>query len=135
MKSSFEMIKEEMMKYKSTPAVADRMEKVFKMRDTVQLINGIIYLQGKDINQETTKIVARNVLEKEGKPVFIAVDNGEEQFCYIVCQKNQEVNGKVLNCKDFMQKIIDKTNGKGGGVQNFAQVVHNKKGINYTDYF
>ena len=133
MKSSFEMMKEEMMKYKSASSVADRMEKVFKMRDTAQFINGIIYLQGKDISQEVLKIVARSVMVKENKPVFITSDNKDEQFCYIVCQKNQEVNGKVLNCKDFMQKIIDKTNGKGGGVQNFAQVVHGVKGVDYVE--
>ncbi len=131
MKSSFEMIKEEMVKYKSTPAVQERMEKVFKMRDTAQFINGIIYLQGKDINQETAKIVARSVLIKENMPVFIAVDNNDEQFCYIVCLKDGKIGDKPLNCKDFMQKIIDATGGKGGGVQNFAQVVHNVKNFDY----
>ena len=125
MKSSFEMIKEEMMKYKSTPAVQERMEKVFKMRDTAQVVNDIIYLQGQDINQETAKIVARMTMVKENKPVFIGVDNKSgEQFCYMVCLKDSKIGDKPLNCKEFMQKIIDKTNGKGGGVQNFAQVLH-----------
>ena len=133
MKSSFELIKEEMMKYKSTPAVAERMEKVFKMRDTAQFINGIIYLQGKDINQEITKIVARSVMIKENKPVFISVNNNGEQFCYIVCQNNQEVNGKILNCKNFIQEIIDKTNGKGGGIQNFAQAIHGVVNFDYSE--
>ena len=133
MKSSFEMIKEEMMKYKSTPAVQERMEKVFKMRDTAQLVNGVVYLQGQDINQETAKIVARMTMVKENKPVFIGVDNKSgEQFCYMVCLKDSKIGDKPLNCKEFMQKIIDKTNGKGGGVQNFAQVVHNQKGMNYA---
>ena len=135
MKSSFEMIKEEMMKYKSTPAVAERMEKVFKMRDTAQVINGIIYLQGKDINQEITKIVARSVMIKENKPVFISIDNKDgEQFCYMVCLKDSRIGDKPLNCKEFIQKIIDKTNGKGGGIQNFAQVVHNIKGVDYSEF-
>ncbi len=134
MKSSFEMIKEEMMKYKSTPAVQERMEKVFKMRDTAQVINGIICLRGQDINQETAKIVARIAMVKENKPVFISIDNKNgEQFCYMVCLKDSKIGDKPLNCKEVIQKIIDKTNGKGGGVQNFAQVSHNIKNVNYLE--
>ena len=123
---------EEKVKYTSNPAVSERIEKVFKMKDTAEVVNGVIYLKGADINQETAKIVARYVMLQENKPVFIATSSKTgEQFCYIVCQKNQELNGKVLNCKDFMQKIIDKTGGKGGGIQNFAQVVHSANGVDY----
>ena len=135
MKSSFEMMKEEMAKYTSNPAVSERIEKIFKMKDTAEVVNGVIYLKGADINQETAKIVARYVMLQENKPVFIATSSKTgEQFCYIVCQKNKELNGKVLNCKDFMQKIIDKTNGKGGGIQNFAQVVHNMRWVDYVEF-
>lgn len=134
MKSSFELMKEEMMKYKSSSAVAERMEKVFKMRDTAQLVSGVIYLQGRDISQEVVKIVARSVMVKEGKPVMISTeDKNGECFCYIVCLKDSKIGDKPLNCKEFAQKIIDKTSGKGGGVQNFAQVVHKVKGVDYTD--
>ena len=122
------------MKYKSASAVAERMEKVFKMRDTAQLINGVIYLQGRDIGQEVVKIVARSVMVKEGKPVMISTeDKNGECFCYIVCLKDSKIGDKPLNCKEFAQKIIDKTNGKGGGVQNFAQVVHKAKGVDYLE--
>jgi alanyl-tRNA synthetase len=134
MKSSFEMMKEEMMKYKSSSAVAERMEKVFKMRDTAQLVSGVIYLQGRDISQEVVKIVARSVMVKEGKPVMISTeDKNGECFCYIVCLKDSKIGDKPLNCKEFAQKIIDKTNGKGGGVQNFAQVVHKVKEVDYLE--
>jgi alanyl-tRNA synthetase len=60
-------------------------------------------------------------------------DKNGECFCYIVCKKDHKINGQVLNCREFAQKIIDKTSGKGGGVQNFAQVVHKVKGVDYTD--
>ena len=134
MKSSFELMKEEMMKYNSSSAVAERMEKVFKMRDTAQLVSGVIYLQGRDISQEVVKIVARSVMVKEGKPVMISTeDKNGECFCYIVCLKDSKIGDKPLNCKELAQKIIDKTNGKGGGVQNFAQVVHGVKGVDYLE--
>ena len=39
----------------------------------------------------------------------------------------------TLNCKEFIQKIIEKTGGKGGGIQNFAQVIHNIANFDYKN--
>ena len=132
MKSSLDMIKEDMMKYKSNPAVQARYEAVYEMRETAQEINGVLLMYGKNINQETTKIACRHISMKNDKPVLAVITNKvngkNEYFCYTTCPKNNN-----FDCKSFAQKIISLTNGKGGGAMNFAQVIHSSDNIDYKE--
>ena len=131
MKSSFEMIKNEMIKYKSNPAVQARYEAVYEMRENAKEVNGVILMQGKNINEETTKIACRHISFKKKKPVLAVIANKindkMEYFCYITCQKENN-----FDCKAFATKLIAQTNGKGGGAINFAQVKHNCNNLDYS---
>lgn len=132
MKSSFEMVKEDMAKYKSNPAVQARYEAVYEMRETMQEINGTLLMYGKNMNQETAKIACRHISMKNDKPVLAVItnkiDGKNEYFCYTTCQK-----GNNFDCKALAQKIISLTNGKGGGAVNFAQVIHCVDNVDYKE--
>ena len=122
-KISFNSLKEEIAKYKSASEIQKRCETMFKIRDNAVEKDGVIYLNGENINQETAKIVAKLVMSKNNKPVFIeikTINNNEisEVFYYNCCQKEHN-----YNCKEVMQKIIEEKKGKGGGCQTFAQCV------------
>ena len=122
-KTSFNSLKEEISKYKSGSEIQKRCEAVFKIRDSAIEKDGVMYLTGENIGQETAKIVAKFTMIKTDKPVFIEVkttDNNKisEIFYYNCCQKEHN-----YNCKEIMQKIIEEKQGKGGGCQTFSQCI------------
>ena len=130
-KKAFETLKEEVAKYKSNQAVQVRYESLYEMRESAKNVNGVLFMRGKNVDQEIVKIACRYISLKNNKPVFVVVVNNvnkkEEYFCYTTCQKDNN-----FDCKSLIQKLINLTNGKGGGTANFAQVVHYDKDVDYN---
>ena len=130
LKKSFELLKNDMAKYQSSQSVQARYEAVYDMRETAQEVNGVLLMQGKNINEELVRIACRYISSKNNKPVFAVVNNNtdgvNEYFCYITCNKNGN-----FDCNKIAQKLIAATGGKGGGTSQFAQVKHKVKGLIY----
>lgn len=120
---SFANIKEDFAKHTSIAELQKRCEAIFKIRDSAREDNGVIYLSGENVSQETAKILAKFVMMKQDKPTFIEIktirDNKIDEVFYFNCCKKEH----NYNCKETMQEIIEKQQGKGGGCQTFAQCV------------
>lgn len=128
-KKQFETLKEENIKYQSTAAIRTRYESIFNMIKNRQEVNGIIFIKGKNISYDTIKIICGHLLNEYNKPIFAVAsnENKNEYFCYI----NNNKQNNNLDCTKIAQDLISKTNGKGGGSFNAAQVIHNVKNIDY----
>ena len=133
LKKQLETIKNEMIKYKSNQSVEQRYETIYTMRKTAENINGILLMYGKNLDQEITKIVCKHISAENNMPVFAVItnkiNNKNEYFCYTTCQKENN-----FDCRNAISKLVELTNGKGGGTINFGQAIHDNINIDYKKF-